>query len=143
MRRDYFTVAVRSDPPDEGAPTVSIDYDGPAEILGERLTTGSSTLDAGEIDVTFRRQADSDDGVLSLTNRLTGEYILEAAVPADEMDALVEAADDRAEEDAQYELRVTDQAGKSLVYEKHTLLVYDHDGSLLRQQSLIPGGVEL
>jgi len=29
------------------------------------------------------------------------------------------------------------------VYDKGTLLVYDADGSLLRQRSLIPGGVEL
>ena len=29
------------------------------------------------------------------------------------------------------------------VYEKETLLVYDDDGNLLRQHSLIPSGVEL
>ncbi|WP_135302691.1 DUF5793 family protein [Haloarcula amylovorans] len=142
MRRDYFTVDVQSDP-DDGTPTISIDYDGPAGVLRERLTTGTEgTLDAGEIDVVFRRQADSDSGVLSLTNRLTGEFVLEVSADTDDMTALVTTAEGR-EDDGQYEVRLTDSDGKSLVYEKRTLLVYDHDGSLLRQRSLIPGGVEL
>jgi len=38
---------------------------------------------------------------------------------------------------------LTDSDGKSLVYEKEILLVYDEEGSLLRQRSLIPGSVEL
>ncbi|MBV0923161.1 hypothetical protein KTS45_03015 [Halomicroarcula limicola] len=141
MRRDHFTVDVESE--HDGTPTISIDYDGPADGLRERLTTGTDgTLDAGEIDVVFRRQADSDGGVLSLTNRLTGEFVLEVPADTDDVTALVSAAEGR-EDDGRYEVRLTDSDGESLVYEKRTLLVYDHDGSLLRQRSLIPGGVEL
>ncbi|MFC7077599.1 DUF5793 family protein [Haloarcula halophila] len=140
MRRDYFTVDIESESPD-GTPTVRIDYDGPDGELRERLTTGADVLDASEIDVTFRRQPDASTGVLSLTNRLTGEYVLEANATTELVDSLIEAAEDR--EDGHYEVRLTDSTGKSRVYEKRTLLVYDHDGSLLRQRSLIPGGVEL
>ncbi|WP_276271645.1 DUF5793 family protein [Haloarcula litorea] len=143
MRRDYFTIDVQHDPDDEGTPTVSIDYDGPDSALRERLTTATGgTLDASEVDVAFRRQADSDAGVLSLTNRLTGEFVLEVEAATDDLAALVDAAE-RREGDGSYEVRLTDGDGKSLVYEKSTLLVYDHDGDLLRQRSLIPGGVEL
>lgn len=140
MRRDYFTVDIESQP-DDGTPTVRIDYDGPDGELQERLSTTDDVLDAGEIDVTFRRQPEDRRGVLSLTNRLTGEYLLEANVDIEAIDGLVGAAEDRA--DGRYEVRLTDSSGKSRVYEKGTLLVYDHDGSLLRQRSLIPGGVEL
>lgn len=143
MRRDYFTVDVQHDPDDDGTPTVSIDYDGPDGALRERLTTATGgTLDASEIDVAFRRQADSDSGVLSLTNRLTGEFVLEVEAASDDLAALVAAAE-RHDGDGTYEVRLTDSDGKSLVYEMSTLLVYDHDGDLLRQRSLIPGGVEL
>jgi hypothetical protein len=140
MRRDYFTVEVQTDPADEGTPTIAIGYSGPSGALRERLTTADGTLDASEVDVSFRRQPEEDDGVLSLSTRLTGEYILEAMAPTDVILELVATAETA---DGTYEVRLTDGEGKSLVYEKDTLLVYDHDGSLLRQQSLIPGGVEL
>ncbi|MFC7250571.1 DUF5793 family protein [Halomicroarcula sp. GCM10025324] len=141
MRRDYFTVDVHSEPADEGTPTISIEYTGPSGGLRERLAAESGTLDADDIDVTLRHQPSDEDGVLSLSNRLTGEYILEATVPTAAILKLVTAAEDR--DDGQYEVRLTDADGKSLVYEKQTLLVYDHDGSLRRSQSLIPGGVQL
>ncbi|MFC6865397.1 DUF5793 family protein [Halomicroarcula sp. GCM10025817] len=141
MRRDYFTVDVEPDPTDGGKPTIRIDYSGPTEGLRERLSTATGTLDADEIDVTLRRQPGDEDGVVSLSTRLTGEYILEAAAPTEAILALVSAAEDR--EDGTYEVRLTDSEGQSIVYEKRTLLVYDHDGSLLRSQSLIPGGVQL
>ena len=143
MRRDYFSVDVASDPDDDAIPTVDIRYDGPTGAVAKRLTTDSGTLEADEVDVTFRRQRDSDTGVLSVTNRLTGEYVLESSVPFDEIEMLVAAAEARSEDDPQYRVRVTDSQGTATVYEKHTLLVYDHDGGLLRQRSLIPGSVEL
>lgn len=152
MRRDYFTVTAGNvgdtDDNPEG-PTVAIEYDGPSDMLSERLTdeTGS-TLDAGDIDVTFRLTTPVDDddprGVLSIANRMTGEFVLEANADADELLTVVRSA--RAtgdEDDVRYRIRVTDADGKSIVYDKRTLLVYDDDGSLLRQESLIPGGVEL
>jgi VCBS repeat-containing protein len=141
MRRDYFTVDIQASATDNDDPRIAIVYDGPTGALRERLNkVDGGTLDGEEIDVTFRRQPESD-GVLSLTNRLTGEYVFEATAPTADIDALVSAAD--AQEDPQFTVRLTDGEDESRTYEMRTLLVYDPDGSLLRGQSLIPGGVEL
>jgi hypothetical protein len=143
MRRDYFTIDIRPEPDDDGMPTIAIDYTGPSGDLRDRLTeTAESTLDSSEIDVAFRHQTESEGGVLSLTDRMTGEFIFEAAAAIEPLDALVSTAQ-RRDGDGTYEVRLTDSGGKPLVYEKETLLVYDEDGDLLRQRSLIPGSVEL
>ncbi|WP_424004058.1 DUF5793 family protein [Haloarcula salina] len=142
MRRDYFTVDTQAAAAEDDVPTLSIEYDGPTAELSERLTTvAGESLDAGEIDVTFRRQPDEDRGVLSLTNRHTGEYLFEATVPAADIESLVTAAE--GSEHPSFEIRLAVGEDDTRVYEKRTLLVYDHDGSLLRGRSLIPGGVEL
>ncbi|MBX0285523.1 DUF5793 family protein [Haloarcula salinisoli] len=143
MRRDYFTIDFRPEPGDDGIPTIAIEYTGPSGGLRDRLTeTAEATLDSSELDVAVRHQADSEDGVLSLTDRLTGEFIFEVAAPVEAVDTLVSAAQ-RHDGDGEYEVRLTDSNGKSLVYEKSTLLVYDEGGNLLRSRSLIPGSVEL
>jgi len=142
MRRDHFTVDIRHDS-DDGVPSLAIDYDGPSGGLRDRLTsTAKATLESSEVDVAFRHQYQEDSGVLSLTDRMTGEFIFEVTAPAGLVADLVEAAGSH-DGDGEYEVRLTDSDGKSLVYEKRTLLVYDDDGSLLRQRSLIPGSVEL
>jgi len=46
-------------------------------------------------------------------------------------------------DDTSYRIRLTDGDGKSTIYDKEILLVYDESGSLRRSASLIPGGVEL
>jgi VCBS repeat-containing protein len=141
MRRDYFTVDIQASAADNDDPLIEIVYDGPTGALRERLSkVDGGTLDGEDIDVTFRRQPETD-GVLSLTNRLTGEYVFEATAPTADIDALVSTAE--AQEDPQFTVRLTDGEGESRAYELRTLLVYDPDGSLLRGQSLIPGGVEL
>lgn len=143
MRRDYFTIEMRPEPDDGGIPTVAIAYEGPSGGLRDRLTEAAeSTLESAVLDVAFRHQAEQDTGVLSLTDRLTGEFILEVAASVSEVDALVEAAQ-RHDGDGEYEVRLTDSDGESLVYEKEVLLVYDDEGGLLRKRSLIPSSVEL
>jgi len=139
MRRDYFTVDVKQRPAD-GSPTISIDYDGPAGVLRDRLRRAGTTLDADDIDVTFRRQPDTETGVLSLTDRVTGDFVLEVTAGSQAIDELVETAQNQ---DGEYAVGLTGDDGSSLSYTKETLLVYDHNGSLLRQRSLIPTGVEL
>lgn len=143
MRRDYFTIDIRPEPGDDGIPTIAIEYNGPSGGLRDRLTqTAEGTLDSSELDVAFRHQAASESGVLSLTDRMTGEFIFEVAAPVEAMDALVSAAQGH-DNDGKYEVRLTDSDGKPPVYEKEILLAYDEAGNLLRQRSLIPGSVEL
>jgi hypothetical protein len=149
MRRDYFTIDVRHTEASDGLPEVVLAFDGPSNLLEERLAapSGETTLSAEEIDVTFRYttpiEADEPTGVLSLTDRLTGEFVLETNAAADTIKTVIEAARDRTDE-AGVCYRVEINADEEVIaYEKATLLVYDADGDLRRECSLIPGGVEL
>jgi len=143
MRRDYFTIEIRQELGDDSVPTVAITYEGPSGDLRDRLTqSAETTLESSELDIAFRHQPEGETGVFSLTDRMTGEFIFEVSASVEEIDALVEAAQ-RHDGDGEYEVRLTDSDGKSLVYEKEILLVYDAEGELLRQRSLIPGSVEL
>lgn len=156
MRRDYFTLDVRDHTwVDEGdepeRPTVMIDFEGPASLLRNRLTGESATpLDEAEIDVTFRFQSDidSDDatGVVSVTDRMTGEYVLELNASAGKIFDFIRAArefSDRSDGDDRYAIEIRIDGENVVTYEKRTFLVYTKEGNLLREQSLIPSGVEL
>lgn len=146
MRRDYFDADVRTADEELELPVVAVEFDGPDGLLADRLVTSDGQLDADEIDVTYRRKATSDEsgpeGVLSIADRATGEFVLEANLPPEAVRALVRDARG-GDEETRYLVRLTDSEGKSTVYDKRTLLVYDAEGSLLRSESLIPGGVEL
>lgn len=149
MRRDHFTVVARhvsSDEPTE--PTLTIEYNGPEETLTEQLTDAAGELFvADDLDAAFRLQDDRDDedatGVFSLTRRITGGYLLEVNADADVVLPLIDAARDWSEDDARYRIRIERAAEEPLIYEMDALLVYDNEGDLLRQHSLIPSGVEL
>lgn len=147
MRRDYFDANVDTERGESALPVISLSFDGPEGLLSERLTTEDGPLDASEIDVTYRlttAAASEANGVLSLANRLTGEFLLEANVDPDVVDRLVRAGQEAdGDEDSSYRVRLVDRDETTTVYDKETLLVYDANGSLLRQRSLIPGGVEL
>ena len=157
MRRDYFTLEVRNvDWVEEDAeakkPTVSIDFEGPASTLRERLTgTADELLDAEETDVAYRLQGSIDDedttGVVSVTNRTTGDFVLELNEDADNVLKFIAAAreygkqsDDR---DGRYHVEISINGDDLVEYDKSTFLVYNEEGNLLRQHSLIPSGVEL
>lgn len=149
MRRDHFTVATANlDPATSDSPALDIQYDGPTETLTEQLSTSDEgVLTAGDIDAAYRFQADPDEseavGVFSLTNRVTGEYLLECNVAGDDVLDLVEAARAETEDDASYQISIYSEADDPIVYDLNSLLVYDPNGNLLRQHSLIPSGVEL
>jgi hypothetical protein len=148
MRRDYFTLnadGVSADEP--GAPVVTITYEGPTAELESRLERGGEALEAGDIDVSYRLQDSLDDasptGVVAIADRVTGEYILELNADAGAVLDVTDAVDD-GDGDGHYRLRITTEEGEELAtYEKSTLLVYDADGDLLRERSLIPSGVEI
>jgi len=150
MRRDYVTLDVRyTDPDGDQLPTAVLTVEESTDLLGERLVTAAGErLGADRIDVAFRLQTAVDDdgatGVFSLSNRVTGEFVLEVNADAAAVLDLVETARDEPDgRDACYRVVVRQADEEVAVYEKGTLLVYDEEGNLLRQHSLIPSGVEL
>lgn len=136
MRREDFTTDVDADEP---LPELAVAFDGTPQVLRDRLEGGS----ADDIDVAYRQTPTDEPGVISVTDRVTGEYIFEATLPDDALHELVETVSARDEEERNYTLRVGPGDGQDFVFEKSTLLVYDGDGNLDRDRSLIPGGVEL
>jgi len=148
MRRDYFTLeaaGVTADEPDQ--PVISVAYEGPTEELEERLQRGSGRPDGEAVDVTYRLrdplEAEAPMGVFAVSDRVTGEYVLELNAGAEPIIAVTDAAGGEAES-GQYRLVIeTDDGTRLAAYDKSTLLVYDGDGELLRERSLIPSGVEI
>jgi len=162
MRRDYFELDVSNVDWVDGSdgspekPNVVIEFTGASGDLRDRLTDSTGDLlDAGETDAAFRLTDDADDpdasGVVSVTNRLTGDFVLELNVDADDVLQFVRAArrygestgDDGDGEGGRYRVEIRVDGDELVVYEKDTFLVYSGDGDLLRGQSLIPSGVEL
>jgi hypothetical protein len=150
MRRDYFTLDVRNVDAD-GPPTAHIEFDGPADQLVDRLTgeTGDP-LPPEELDVAFRLQAppDADDasGVVAVTNRVTGAFVLELNADATDVFDFIDAAREFGKETDRgfrYRVRVTVEEEDVVAHEMNVFLVYNPDGELLRGRSLIPSGVEL
>ncbi|WP_254767453.1 DUF5793 family protein [Salinilacihabitans rarus] len=156
MRREHFTLDVsnvdwvETDGEPE-KPSVSIDFTGPASMLRERLTgPDGEILDAAETDVALRLQgplgADAT-GVVSVTNRITGDFVLELNEEAENVLRFIRAArgygERDADDDGRYEVAITLDGDPFVEYDKGTFLVYDDEGNLLRQHSLIPSGVEL
>jgi len=157
MRRDYFSLDVSNvdwveDGDGPAQPTISIDFEGPATSLTERLGDAEGgTLEASETDVAFRLQGALEDedptGVISLTNRITGDFILELNERADLVFQLIRAArrygENTPDVDGHYRVALHIDGELILEHEKSTFLVYNEDGNLMRKHSLIPGGVEL
>lgn len=149
MRRDHFTVAVRD--ADTGQPMLDISYDGPSELLRQQLTDdGGDVFEPDTVDAAFRLQGSLDEaetkGVFSLTHRLTGEFLLEVNMTADDVFSLIDSVRGQSDEDGEgssYRIRIDQDEGDRIELEKEALFVYDTSGDLLHQQSLIPSGVEL
>ncbi|ERG99290.1 MAG: hypothetical protein J07HQX50_00434 [Haloquadratum sp. J07HQX50] len=159
MRRDYFeldvsNVAWVSDEGKPKKPRVEIDFYGPSAELKRQLSKPSGEyLDASETDVTFRLQDDVNEsdasGVVSVTNRITGDFILELNQRAEDVLSFINAAREYGKEqgtnsgEGRYLIDVRIEGDEIVKYDKETFLTYDAEGNLLRSQSLIPSGVEL
>jgi hypothetical protein len=153
MRRDNFDVHVSNTEWVEGGdepskPTLTVEFDGPSERLRSRLAgTEGAVVEADETDVNYRSHADSGNGgVLSITNRITGDFVLELNADADGVLDFIRAArayGEHTDEDGRYRITVEQDGEQLLAHEKSTFLVYNDEGNLVRQHSLIPGGVEL
>lgn len=146
MRRDYLTVHVDTggdEPGGDRPPVLRIELDCPAEAVpAEVRDLERSSLSGEDLDVALRRDETDDEAVLSVARRLTGEFLLEANVAVATTEDLVAAALDHPGE-ARYLVTVAGADLDPIEFEKRTLLVYDADGNLLRDASLIPSGVEL
>lgn len=157
MRRDYFSLDIGNvdwldGEGDPELPRVTIDFEGPESTLRSRLTGHDDVpLSASETDIAYRLQTALDDpdaeGVVSLTNRVTGDFVLELNEDADTVMTFIRAArrygEQVSDDDTRYQIRITIEGEKVVTYDKSTFLVYDNDGNLLRNHSLIPSGVEL
>jgi hypothetical protein len=156
MRRDYFELEVENvDWVEAGGrpsqPTVHIDFHGPEEMLRERLTGhDGGLLDASETDVSYRLHDDVEEeaatGVVAVTNRHTGDFVLELNQDADDVLRFIRAAREygaSGDDEGQYRVHIDIDGERVVSYDKRTFLVYDPDGNLLRSESLIPSGVEL
>jgi hypothetical protein len=156
MRRDHFELEAHNidwvetgDQPAE--PQVVIDFNGPKETLTDRLTdTEGTRLEASETDVAFRLQDPLDEpdatGVVSVTDRVTGDFLLELNEDADDVLRFVRAAREygqSTDDGGRYSVVIRVGGETLATYSKSTFLVYDANGSLLRSKSLIPSGVEL
>ncbi|CCQ35554.1 uncharacterized protein Nmlp_1346 [Natronomonas moolapensis 8.8.11] len=147
MRRDYFTLETAGVTAEESEePSVSITYEGPTDELETRLRRDDGQLDGDGVDVAYRLHepldTDAPAGVFAVSDRITGEYVLEVNATSAPVLSVVEAAS--ADADGRYRLVIETDGGTRLAeYDKSTLLVYDGDGNLLRDRSLIPSGVEI
>jgi len=157
VRRDDYTLDVEhSEWVEEGGdaarPELRIGFRGSSDELSEWLTRrDGELLDASETDVAFRllgRASDEETtGVLGLTNRITGDFIVEVNESAWAILQFVTATRRYGEEsdsEGEYLIRLeTEDEEDVLTYQKSTFLVYTEEGELLREHSLIPSGVEL
>ncbi|WP_338728922.1 DUF5793 family protein [Haladaptatus sp. DJG-WS-42] len=153
MRRDYFGVSLTNlddDTSEPQQPTLSISYTGPREkFSGWHNHADGTPLAAADVDVSFRLKrpltTDGSDGVLAVTNRTTGEFILEVNLETREVLRFIRVArryGNLSDGEKHYTLQL-DGTEEDVAFEKATFLVYSHTGELLHQHSLIPSGVEL
>lgn len=156
MRREQFSLEVANvawieSNAEPRLPTLTIEYEGDGEVLRERLRGANDNLaTAGTADLAVRLQRSADSGeaeaVVALTHRLTGDYILEVTATPAVVLSFTKAArryGEAANGGPKYRARLVAGRDEVAVFEKETFLVYGPDGELLRQHSLIPGGVEL
>lgn len=148
--RDYFTLDVTTG--DGTKPQITVSFDGPSEQFMEQLggENGTGTaLESDRLDVSYRMHDDSmapgTSGVLAVTDRVTGDFILECNADAGTIDRLVTAAreHDDSTSDGQYQFTLTVNGHDAIACDRDLFLVYSTEGELLRQHSLIPSGVEL
>ena len=156
MRRDYFTLDVDNvdrvaGDEESDKPVVHIDFHGPEELLRGRLTgPDGDFLSAEQTDVAFRFRGSVDDpdatGVVGVTDRVTGDFVLELNEEAEDVLRFIRAAREygqTGDSDGRYRVEISIDGEDLITYEKGTFLVYDDEGNLLRGKSLIPSGIEL
>lgn len=156
MRREDFTlrttnVEARSGGETQPLPTIRLAYDGPRADIRTALEGGDgSALSEDEVDVSLRLQGSIDerdpDGVVAVTDRVTGDFVCEFNVDAREVFEFLAATKRRAEAvdgTPKYRIQLSAEGHPVRTYETDTFLVYTNDGTLRESESLLPGGVQL
>lgn len=131
-------------------PTLTVQVKDQPDPVSEPSTTMARPQLGDQVDVTFRLQEPPTrpdaPGVLAVTNRVTGEFILEVPTNAAPINDLIAAAKRYAvdtDHDATYRLVLRADSSGVIDGAMRLLLVYRPDGTLLRRYSLIPAGIEL
>ncbi|WP_128904742.1 DUF5793 family protein [Halorubrum amylolyticum] len=155
MQGDQFTIGftttgLAGTGADSGQPVLRLAFDGSRdrlqELLSERLP---DDINEEAVDVSFRGLSPSDgtdEGVLSLSDRVTGAYVLEIKTQEEPILEFVQAVREyaaRTGHQAAYRIVMQANAETVTVFEKTLLLVYDANGTLRRHASLIPSDIEL
>ena len=130
-------------------PELVFQFDGDYETLIDQLpNTGTGGDYPEEIDVTFQLHSavdDSDRGTLALSDRTTGEYLIEMEVSANRIFEFVLSVHqyaDKVGNEGEYGVTFEAENGTAMEYIVEPLLVYQMDGELYRSRSLIPTWVE-
>ena len=132
-------------------PTLVIRFDGSSSDLQDRLESPEAGRSyPNELDVAFRLRSPHGDsgtrGVLTISNRLTGEHILELEPDSELISDLVDTVHGYADEtgkEVQYYVDLQSDEGTVWDCENQVLLVRASDGNLLRHRSLIPTWFEI
>ena len=157
MRREDLTLDARDvgwietgGEPRQPTVVVAVDSDADTDVRDRLTAPDGDLLDAEQTDVAFRLLGPVDDpdtaGVVSVTDRGTGDFVLELNEDADDVLRFIRAArryGEHTDGDGEYRVIIRVGGADVVTYEKNTFLVYNETGELLRQHSLIPSGVEL
>jgi hypothetical protein len=131
-------------------PTLRITFDGSSSECRDHLDETSLVRGMpATVDVTFRLQADQDglnvDGILAVANN-RGDYIVECEGHGGQVLKIVDVANqyaDRLNDIGQYELCIEANDGLVKRWIEVALILYSAEGKVLREQCLIPPGLEV
>ena len=114
-------------------------------LIEQLPDTGSGGDYPDEIDVSLQLHSAVDDmdarGTLALSDRTTGEYLIEMEVSAKRIFDFVLSVHqyaDRVGDEGEYGVTFEAENGTAMEYIVEPLLVYKMDGDLYRPKSLIP-----
>lgn len=131
-------------------PILKITFDGSSSECLEHLSENSliGRMPA-RADVTFRLQAEQDglnvDGILGVANS-RGEYIVECEGHGGQVLEIVDVANqyaDRLNDVGRYELWIEAKDGLIKRWVEVALILYSAEAEILREQSLIPPGLDI
>lgn len=131
-------------------PVLHLQFGGHSEELIDQMSkTGTGNEYPEDIDIAFQLRTSPDDsnatGVLAVSDRLTGEYLLELEVATERIFAFVRCVHEYADatgDEVEYIVSLDAEDGTAMEFQKNVLLVRMTDGELYRSRSLIPPWVE-